>query len=53
VAKRLLAHYINQKAMFTDWEDGRFGKALRFDGKDDYVQLPDFGLTGSFTLSFG
>ena len=24
-----------------EWVDGRFGKALKFDGVDDYVEIPD------------
>ena len=24
-----------------EWVDGKFGKALRFDGVDDYVDIPD------------
>ena len=37
------------------WTDGKVGKALRFDGRDDYVEVPDsaslnFG-TSDFTVS--
>jgi hypothetical protein len=35
------------------WVDGKFGKALSFDGIDDYVNISNFGtLNGSFTISF-
>ena len=35
------------------WIDGKFGKALSFDGEDDYVEVPDspeLRLTDTFTL---
>ncbi len=32
------------------WVDGRFGKALSFDGADDYVESKDIDLQTSFTL---
>jgi len=33
----------NDGELFNDpkWVDGKFGKALDFDGKDDYVEVPD------------
>lgn len=39
------------------WVDGKYGKALSFDGENDYVEVPynatfDFS-TGSFTIAFG
>ncbi|PXF60218.1 MAG: hypothetical protein C4B59_09685 [Candidatus Methanogaster sp.] len=38
------------------WVEGKYGKALRFDGVDDYVEMPDSPLwnfgTGDFTVSF-
>jgi len=37
------------------WTDGKFGKALYFDGEDDYVEIPDDDSLdvgeGNFTLS--
>lgn len=36
----------------TDWVDGKFGKALDFDGVDDYVQTTHrFSNTNDFTIS--
>ncbi len=34
------------------WVDGRFGKALSFDGVDDYAQIPGLSTPQSFTISF-
>ena len=38
-----------------DWVDGRFGKALRFDGIDEHVELPQgdniLGITRDFTIA--
>ena len=31
---------------------GQFGQALRFDGVDDLVKIPDFAYSNEFTLSF-
>ena len=33
------------------WVDGKFGKALSFDGVDDYVEVPIFPLTNKVTVS--
>ena len=33
------------------WVDGKFGKALSFDGADDYVEVPIFPLTDRVTVS--
>jgi len=33
------------------WVDGKFGKALSFDGVDDYVEVPIFTLTDKVTVS--
>ena len=32
--------YSAKRAKFTDWVEGKFGKALEFDGVDDYVRIP-------------
>lgn len=29
------------KVVGSEWVDGKFGKALEFNGKDDYVEVPD------------
>jgi len=34
----------------NDWVDGRFGKALEFDGDDDSVGTSDIDLSGDFTI---
>ena len=41
----------------NDWVDGRFGKALEFDGVDDYVEITDndgfsIDTTGKLTIEF-
>jgi len=34
------------------WTDGKFGKALSFDGVDDYVEIPDFsGVNDQITIT--
>lgn len=33
------------------WTTGVFGSALSFDGSNDYVSIPNLGLTSSFSLS--
>lgn len=35
----------------TKWVDGKFGKALQFDGQDDCVQFPFEGVPEQYTLS--
>ena len=38
----------------TQWEEGKFGKALRFDGVDDYVAIPhseSLDITDSITMA--
>lgn len=32
------------------WTTGRFGKALAFDGKDDWLDIPDLRFDGDFTI---
>ena len=32
------------------WGQGKFGKALEFDGQDDYVDVGDLGLSGEVTI---
>ncbi|MDD5688549.1 MAG: fibronectin type III domain-containing protein [Elusimicrobia bacterium] len=35
----------------ASWADGKIGNALSFDGVDDYIQLPNVGIsTGSFSI---
>ncbi|MCK4886782.1 MAG: lamin tail domain-containing protein [Planctomycetes bacterium] len=34
------------------WTSGKIGSALNFDGSNDYVDIPDFDLTGNWTISF-
>lgn len=37
------------------WDTGKYGKALSFDGTDDYVEVPDdqnLRLNGNFTIEF-
>ena len=34
----------------TDWVDGKLGKALDFDGVDDYVDLPIMNDTSAYTM---
>ncbi|MFX0200112.1 MAG: LamG-like jellyroll fold domain-containing protein, partial [Candidatus Hodarchaeota archaeon] len=33
-------------------DDGRYGKALDFDGVDDYVEIGDIGVTDDWTIEF-
>lgn len=33
------------------WAQGKFGKALEFDGQDDYVDVGDLGLSGAITIN--
>ena len=33
------------------WVQGKFGKALEFDGEDGYVDVGDLGLSGAITIS--
>lgn len=35
----------------TEWVDGKFGKALQFDGQDDCVEIPFEGVPEQYTLS--
>jgi len=34
------------------WTDGKYGKALSFDGEDDYVSIPHISLNTGFTILF-
>jgi hypothetical protein len=36
----------------TAWVEGKFGKALSFDGLDDYVIVPNFLFSNDCTISF-
>jgi len=41
--EEILEHYNAQKAKFTDFENGKVGKALDFDGIDDYAIISGSG----------
>src|SRR3989338_9026057 len=46
----------NNRGILTNgptWVDGKRGKALNFDGSNDYVGVPDNNLDGMATLSYG